>query len=114
MLNLNGNVKNYVLEVLDDSDVEEETNVYFETVCQVKNIISQHVDYSLVEIPDEDVTLLILNNNNDPENGEFALTTVEDYEQDGFIGTTGDAEWMYRMICSWLNGDCDFDDYYEL
>lgn len=116
MLNLNGNVKNYMLEVLNDSDVENETNVYFETVRQVKNIIEQHVDYSLIELPDQGVTLLILNHvPQDEYEDEFSITTVEDFEQDGYIAVAGICqEMLYRQICSWLNGDYDYDDYYEL
>lgn len=116
MLNLNGNVKNYMLEVLDDSDVENETEVYFETVRQVKNIILEHVDNSLIELPDQGVTLLILKHTpQNEEEGEFSITTVEDFEQDGFIGAEGIfPETLYRWICSWLNGDYDYDDYYQI
>ena len=107
----------YYLNTLSDYDVENETEVYYQTVKQVKNIINNHKEETRIMIKDnawKDVTLLLLNNpitDDEDWEGKFALTTKEDYETDGFIGATGDEEGMYRWICSWLNGDYDYDDY---
>lgn len=107
----------YYLNTLSDYDVENETEVYYQTVKQVKNIINNHKEETRIMIKDnawKDVTLLLLNNpitDDEDWEGKFALTTKEDYETDGFIGAVGDEEGMYRWICSWLNGDYDYDDY---
>ena len=110
----------YYLNTLSDYDVENETEVYYQTVRQVKDFILNHKEETRIMIKDKawkDVTLLLLNNpitDDEDWEGKFALTTKEDYETDGFIGAVGDEEGMYRWICSWLNGDFDYDDYYEI
>ena len=107
----------YYLNTLSDYDVENETEVYYQTVRQVKDFILNHKEETQIMIKDKawkDVTLLLLNNpitDDEDWEGKFALTTKEDYEADGFIGAVGDEEGMYRWICSWLNGDYDYDDY---
>ena len=107
----------YYLNTLSDYDVENETEVYYQTVRQVKDFILNHKEETQIMIKDKawkDVTLLLLNNpitDDEDWEGKFALTTKEDYETDGFIGAVGDEEGMYRWICSWLNGDYDYDDY---
>ena len=107
----------YYLNTLSDYDVENETEVYYQTVRQVKDFILNHKEETQIMIKDKawkDVTLLLLNNpitDDEDWEGKFALTTKEDYETDGFIGAVGDEEMMYRWICSWLNGDYDYDDY---
>jgi hypothetical protein len=107
----------YYLNTLSDYDVENETEVYYQTVRQVKDFILNHKEETRIMIKDnawKDVTLLLLNNpitDDEDWEGKFALTTKEDYETDGFIGAVGDEEGMYRWICSWLNGDYDYDDY---
>ena len=110
----------YYLNTLSDYDVENETEVYYQTVRQVKDFILNHKEETRIMIKDKawkDVTLLLLNNpitDDEDWEGKFALTTKEDYETDGFIGAVGDEEGMYRWICSWLNGDFDYDDFYEI
>ena len=110
----------YYLNTLSDYDVENETEVYYQTVRQVKDFILNHKEETRIMIKDKawkDVTLLLLNNpitDDEDWEGKFALTTKEDYETDGFIGAVGDEEGMYRWICSWLNGNYDYDDFYEM
>lgn len=108
----------YVLNTLSDYDVENETIKYYATVSDVKSLILNHTDTTKIVIQDYDENgdfeLLLLNNpitDDEDWEGKFALTTKEDYETDGFIGAVGDEEGMYRWICSWLNGDFDYDDY---
>lgn len=116
----------YNLNTLSDVDVEEENIKYLATVGTVKEIILNHKDETKIVINDysysteqqyKPTELLLLNNpitDDEDWEGEYALTTVEDYNTDGFIGAVGDEEVMYRFICSWLNGDYDYDDYYEI
>lgn len=113
----------YVLNTLSDYDVENETIKYYATVSDVKSLILNHTDTTKIVIEDDSYSteqgykpmeLLLLNNpitDDEDWEGKFALTTKEDYETDGFIGAVGDEEGMYRWICSWLNGDYDYDDY---
>lgn len=114
------NIENvYNVCTLSDEDVENVTTKYLQTVKTIKTAITNHKNFTKINVGDE--TLIIANSDFD---NDFDVKNDIDFSYNYklfFPEEVGvhymlidEPEMLYRWICQVVNGEYDFDDYDEI
>ena len=117
---LNVTIENvYNVDALSDNDIENVTKKYLQTVKTIKTAITNHKNFTQINVGDEHLIIANSDFDNDfdaKHNIDFSYNYKLFFENE--VGESymliDEPEMLYRWICQVVNCEYDFDDYDQI